>query len=214
MLPRLPHELLERILLQLDPLGVKTCALLSREFNTFIRSSIALQCLLAFHTVGVVDNPRCKLSYSGYAERYEAREKAWCRLQPAFTKTIDVMHGFSAKFDLTAGIYLHAHINRRDLHYCTLPSTSNDVPRWTTSMISSPISCMCCHYLFDKTPFRISTPDRELTIWGVFRLKLFFSNSPRENTIRWLSILEFSCNTPVQACRILSCKLSAITLFS
>lgn len=72
MLP-LPRELL----LQLDPLGVKACALLSREFNTFIHPSIALQYLLTCHAAGIVDNPRCKLPY--YAERYEAllkREKA------------------------------------------------------------------------------------------------------------------------------------------
>ena len=140
MLPRLPRELLEQILLQLDPLSVKACALLSREFITIIRSSLALRYLLACHTAGVVDNPRCKLSY---AERYEAlrkREKGWCGLQPTFTQTFDIKYGPSFKHDLTAGIYLHAHVDYRDLHYCALPSTPNDVPRWSAINAFGPSS--------------------------------------------------------------------------
>ena len=130
MLLLLPRELLEQILLQLDPQSLKTCALLSREFNTFIRSSITLQYLIACHAAGVLDNPRCILPY---AERYEAllkREKAWSRLQPVFTKTFDVTHGPSSIYDLTAGVYLLGNTNYRDLHYCVLPSTPNDVPQW------------------------------------------------------------------------------------
>lgn len=129
----LPREVLEQILLKLDPLSVKTCTRLSREFNTIICSSTALQYLLACLAAGVEDNPRCKLSY---AERYKAllkRERRWCGLQPAFTKTLDVKHEPPIyPSDLTSGLYLLGHVNSRDLHYCTLPSTPTDVIQWTS----------------------------------------------------------------------------------
>ena len=171
MLLRLPHELLENILLQLDPLSVKACALWSREFITIIRSSIALRYLLACHAAGVVDNPRGKLSRAARYEALRKREKGWRRLQPVFTQTFDIRHAPSRTCGLTAGrgVYLP---RRRHLHYCTIPSTPNDVDglpstplvqgmigrkylksltwAWpSTSMISSPASCTCCHCLFD-----------------------------------------------------------------
>lgn len=63
------RELLEQTLLKLDPFSVKNCALLSREFNTFISASIAFQYLFACHVAGVVNNPCHK---APYAERCEA----------------------------------------------------------------------------------------------------------------------------------------------
>jgi hypothetical protein len=129
----LPLDLLEQILLQLDAQDVRTCALLSKEFNTFIRSSIVLQYLIACHAAGVVDNPHCKLSY---AERYEAlskREKAWRRFQPLFTKKFNVPNKLPFGIHkLSAGVYLLGDSNGRDLRYCTLPSTPDEVPQWAT----------------------------------------------------------------------------------
>jgi len=129
----LPLDLLEQILLRLDAQDIRTCALLSKEFNIFIRSSIVLQHLIACHAAGVVDNPHCKLSY---AERYEAlskREKAWCRFQPVFKKTFDVPNEpCFGIHKLSGGIYLLGDSNRQDLRYCTLPSTPDEVPQWAT----------------------------------------------------------------------------------
>ncbi|KAF8731573.1 hypothetical protein AX14_004682 [Amanita brunnescens Koide BX004] len=140
MLLRLPHELLENILLQLDPLSVKACALWSREFITIIRSSIALRYLLACHAAGVVDNPHCKLSYAECYEALRKREKGWCRLQPAFIQTFDVWHGFTLKYDLTSGVYLQVAYRDVGVHYCTLPSTPNNVPRWAAINAFGPSS--------------------------------------------------------------------------
>ncbi|KAF8329212.1 hypothetical protein F5887DRAFT_1142549 [Amanita rubescens] len=129
----LPLDLREQILVQLDGQDIRTCTLLSKEFNVFIRSSIVLQYLIACHAAGVVDNPRCKLSY---AERYEAllkREEAWYRFQPVFTETFDVQSERQFGIHrLSAGIYLLGDNNRRDLRYCTLPSTPDEVPQWAT----------------------------------------------------------------------------------
>ena len=133
MLPllALPQELIEQILLLLDPQDITNCKLISREFNVFIRSSIVLQYLLACHAAGVLNNPNCNLPY---ADRYEAllkREKAWSRLQPVFKMTFDAIKEPSTIYDLTAGAFLLGDVNYRDLHYCTLPSTPNDIPQWT-----------------------------------------------------------------------------------
>lgn len=129
----LPLDLLEQILLRMDAQDIRTCTLLSKGFNIFIRSSVVLQYLIACHAAGVVDNQRCKLPY---AERHEAllkREKAWCRFQPVFTKTFDVPNELPFGIHkLTAGVFLLVDDNHRDLHYCTLPSTPDEVPQWAT----------------------------------------------------------------------------------
>lgn len=128
----LPPDLLERILLQLDGQDVITCSLISRQLNVFIRSSITLQYCIACHAAGVVDNPHCKLSYP---ERHEAllkREMAWRRLNPVFTMTFDVPHTPSALYDLTAGVYCSGDVNNQDVHYCSLPSTPQDILQWNT----------------------------------------------------------------------------------
>src|SRR6266550_6591065 len=109
----LPDELIEQILLQLDPQDIRTCKLISREFNVFIRSSIVLQYLLACQAAGVIDNPHCNLPY---ADRYEVllkREKAWSKLQPAFTTTFDATKEPSSIYDLTAGAFLLGDVNYR-----------------------------------------------------------------------------------------------------
>ncbi|KAF8334357.1 hypothetical protein F5887DRAFT_991429 [Amanita rubescens] len=128
----LPHELIEQILLKLDPKDIRNCKLISSEFNDFICSSIVLQYLLACQVAGVIDNPHCNLSY---ADRYDLllkREKAWSSLQPVFTTTFDATNEPSSIYDLTAGTFLLGDVNYRDLHYCTLPSTPNDIPQWNT----------------------------------------------------------------------------------
>lgn len=129
----LPRDLLEQILRRLNAQDVKTCSLISRKFNMIIRSSIFLQYRIACHAAGVVDDPRCKLAY---AERYEAllkRERAWRRFQPVFTKTLDVSNESPKRLvlqNVNAGLYLIGDFDHRNLHYCTLPSTPEDVPRW------------------------------------------------------------------------------------
>ncbi|KAF8329211.1 hypothetical protein F5887DRAFT_1111444 [Amanita rubescens] len=129
----LPLDLREQILLQLDGQDIRTCTLLSKEFNIFIRSSIVLQYLIACHAAGVVDNPYCKLSY---AERYEAlskREEAWRMFLPVFTRKFDVPNELRFGIHkLNAGVYLLGDSNGRDLRYCTLPSTPDEVPQWAT----------------------------------------------------------------------------------
>ncbi len=133
VIPALYSHYLSICVLRLDTQDIRTCTLLSKEFNIFIRSSIVLQYLIACHAAGVVDNPRCKLSY---AERYEAllkREKAWCRFQPVFGETFAVPN--EPRFDihkLSEGVYLLGDSNRRDLRCCTLPSTPDEVPQWAT----------------------------------------------------------------------------------
>ncbi|KAF8335199.1 hypothetical protein F5887DRAFT_892119, partial [Amanita rubescens] len=133
----LPPDLLERILLQLDGQDVITCSLISRQFNIFIRSSIILQYRIACHAAGVVDNPHCKLSYPERHEALSKREMAWRRLQPVFTKTFDVPHVPSSLYDLTSGIYC-SDVENQHLHYCSLPSTPEDVLQWNTIYVHGP----------------------------------------------------------------------------
>jgi len=128
----LPHDLLEQILLYLDAEDVRKCTLVSKRINDFILSSVILRYRLACHAAGVVDNPYCTLSF---AERYEAlmkREKAWCRFQPTFIKTFDDAHKPVSICDLTSGVYVSDDSEGHNLHYCFLPSTPDDVLRWTT----------------------------------------------------------------------------------
>ncbi len=135
----LPHDLLERIFLYLDPQDVRRCTLVSRQINNFIPSSVVLRYRLACHAAGVIDNPCCNLSF---AERYEAlmkREKAWCRFQPAFVKTFDDAYQPFPICDLTSGLYLYGDSEGHNLHYCFLPSTPDDVLRWTTIPSHAPI---------------------------------------------------------------------------
>ena len=126
----LPRDLLEQILLQLDPQDLVTSALISRRFKTIIHSSIALRYHIACHAAGVIDNPHCNISY---AERYNAllkREKAWSRLQLVFSKTFDLPHKPASIYGSTTGVYLSGYIDEQDFRHCALPSTPDDVPRW------------------------------------------------------------------------------------
>ncbi|KAF8344628.1 hypothetical protein F5887DRAFT_969911 [Amanita rubescens] len=132
MLKALPHELIEQILLKLDPKDIRNCKLISSQFNDFICSSIVLQYLLACQVAGVIDNPHSNLSYADRYDRLLKREKAWSSLQPVFTTTFDATNEPSSIYDLTAGTFLLGDVNYRDLHYCTLPSTPDDIPQWIT----------------------------------------------------------------------------------
>ena len=131
----LPRELLEQIFLYLDAQDVRKCTLVSRRINDFTRSSLVLRHRLACDAAGVVDNPYCKFSVT---ERYDAlmkREKAWRRFQPVFTKMFDDVHEPSfPTCSLTSSVYLYGeYCDREDcLRYCFLPSTPDDVLRWTT----------------------------------------------------------------------------------
>ena len=137
----LPYDLLERILLYLDAQDVGRCTLVPRQINNFVPSSVILRYRLACHAAGVVDNPCRNLSF---AERYEAlikREKAWSTFQPAFIKTFhDAYKASSIVYNLTSGVYLYGDGWGRNLwHYCFLPSTPDDVLRWTTIPSHAPI---------------------------------------------------------------------------
>ena len=44
----------------------------------------------------------------------------------------DAINEPSTIYDLTAGAFLLGDVNYRDLHYCGLPSTPNDIPQRTT----------------------------------------------------------------------------------
>ncbi|KAF8347179.1 hypothetical protein F5887DRAFT_1281293 [Amanita rubescens] len=135
----LPHDVLELIFLYLDAEDVRKCTLVSMQINSFIRSSLILRYHLACYAAGVVDNPYCTLSF---AERYDAlmkREKAWCRFQPAFIKTFDDAHKPFPICDLTSGVYLYGDSEGHNLHYCSLPSTPDDVLRWITIPSHAPI---------------------------------------------------------------------------
>ncbi|KAF8335207.1 hypothetical protein F5887DRAFT_1079286 [Amanita rubescens] len=135
----LPHDLLEQTFLYLDAEDVRKCTLVSRRINDFILSSVILRYRLACHAAGVVDNPYCTLSF---AKRYEAlmkREKAWCRFQPAFIKTFNDVYKPISICDLTSGVYLYGDREGHNVHYCFLPSTPDDVLRWTTVPGHAPI---------------------------------------------------------------------------
>ncbi|KAF8730012.1 hypothetical protein AX14_005814 [Amanita brunnescens Koide BX004] len=109
-----------------------------------------------------------------YAERYEVllkREKAWTRLQPAFTKIVDVNYG--------SRLVLRTPV-------AEISSEDKDGGILAVGMV-----------VYEHDLVANVIPDREFTICGLggLRWKSLFFNSPRENIIRWLSVLESSCNT-------------------
>ncbi|KIL66426.1 hypothetical protein M378DRAFT_160889 [Amanita muscaria Koide BX008] len=128
----LPRELMERVLLLLDIEHILTCRLVNREFNKSIQSSMLLQYFLACRAAGVIDNPRSSLSYAERLEALGKREDAWRNLNPVFEMTIEVNHPPSSisTYGLTGGAYFLKDSNQGDLHYCRLPSSSQDSPRW------------------------------------------------------------------------------------
>ncbi|KAM6501846.1 hypothetical protein JOM56_001823 [Amanita muscaria] len=128
----LPRELMERILLLLDIEHILTCRLVNREFNESIQSSMLLQYFLACTAAGVIDNPRSSLSYAERLEALGKREDAWRNLNPVFEMTIEVNHPPSSisTYGLTGGAYFLKDSNQGDLHYCHLPSSPQESPRW------------------------------------------------------------------------------------
>ncbi|KIL63039.1 hypothetical protein M378DRAFT_164920 [Amanita muscaria Koide BX008] len=124
----LPHELVERILLLLDTKSVLTCRLFNRQLNAIIQSSTVLQYLQACEAAGVIDNPRSPLSYAERLEALGKREDAWRKLEPVFETTIKGNHLPLTMSYFTGGAYF---INNNDLHYCHLPSSPQDKPRWS-----------------------------------------------------------------------------------
>ncbi|KAM6499997.1 hypothetical protein JOM56_005505 [Amanita muscaria] len=128
----LPRELVERIFLLPDIKSILTCRLINREFNEIIQSSTVLQYFLACKAAGVLDNPRSLLSYSERLEALNKWEDAWKNLKPVFETTIKVDHQPStiSIYALTGGSYFLDDDNLRDLHYCRLPSSPQDNPRW------------------------------------------------------------------------------------
>ena len=123
---------MERILLLLDIVNILTCRLVNREFNEFIQSSILLQYFLACKAAGVIDNPRSSFSYASRLEALEKREDAWRKLNPVFEMTIEIDHPPSSisTYGLTGGVYFLKDNNQEDLHYCHLPSSPQESPRW------------------------------------------------------------------------------------
>ncbi|KIL63942.1 hypothetical protein M378DRAFT_163905 [Amanita muscaria Koide BX008] len=125
-----PRELVERILLLLDPKSILICRLVNRRFNEIIRSSTLLQYALACKAADVIDNPRSTISCAERLEALEKREDAWRTLKPVFKMTIKVKHQPSAIYGLTEGAYFLDDHNGKDLHYCKLPSSPKDNPQW------------------------------------------------------------------------------------
>ena len=138
-IPALPGDLLEQILMHLDAQDVRKCMPVSKQINNFIRSSVILRYRLACHAAGVVDNTYCTLSFAARYEALMKREKAWCRFQPAFIKTFDDMHNLFPMGALTSGVLPYSDVLPRNLHYCFLPSTPDDVLRWTAIPNHTPI---------------------------------------------------------------------------
>ncbi|KAM6497441.1 hypothetical protein JOM56_007914 [Amanita muscaria] len=126
----LPHELVERILLLLDTKSVRRSRLVNREFNAIIQSSTSVQYYLACEAAGVIDNPQSLLSYGERLEALKKREDAWRKLKPAFETTIKINDLPSALYDLSAGNLFRLDTNRKELHYCRLPSSPRDNPQW------------------------------------------------------------------------------------
>ncbi|KAF8316028.1 hypothetical protein F5887DRAFT_1167534 [Amanita rubescens] len=138
----LPGDLLEEIFMHLDAQDLRKCLPVSKQINNFIHSSVILRYRLACHAAGVVDNTYCTLSFAARYEALMKREKAWCRFQPAFIKTFDDVHNRYPVWDLTSGVYLyyfHVSVHIYHLHYCLLPSTPDDVLRWTAIPNHTPI---------------------------------------------------------------------------
>ncbi|KAM6499991.1 hypothetical protein JOM56_005499 [Amanita muscaria] len=130
MIFQVPQELVERILLLLDTNSMLTCRLINREFNDIIQSSTLLQYLLACTIAGVIDNPSSPLSYGERLEALLKREEAWRTLKPVFETLIKVNHQPYSIHGLTEGTYFLDDYNRKDLHYCRLPSSPHDNPQW------------------------------------------------------------------------------------
>ncbi|KIL62092.1 hypothetical protein M378DRAFT_804991 [Amanita muscaria Koide BX008] len=126
----LPHELVERIFLLLDTKSVLRSRLVNREFNAIIQSSTSVQYYLACEAAGVIDNPQSPLSYGERLEALKQREDAWRKLKPAFETTIKTNDLPSALYDLSAGNLFRLDKNRKELHYCRLPSSPQDSPQW------------------------------------------------------------------------------------
>ncbi|KIL63058.1 hypothetical protein M378DRAFT_164939 [Amanita muscaria Koide BX008] len=126
----LPYELVERILLLLATESVQTCRLVNRALSAIIQSSALLQYSQACEAAGVIDNPRSLLSYPERLEALEKREDAWRKLKPVFETTIKVEHQQSSLYGLTEGMYFLGDNNEKDLHYCHLPLSPQDDPRW------------------------------------------------------------------------------------
>ncbi|KAF8337266.1 hypothetical protein F5887DRAFT_890629, partial [Amanita rubescens] len=177
----LPHDLLERIFLYLDAQDVRRRTFVSRRINNFVPSSVILRYRLACHAAGVVDNPCCNLSF---AERYEAlikREKAWWRFQPAFIKTFHDAFKASPICSLTSGVHLYGESGGRNLHYCFLPSTPDDVLRWTTIPSHAPVKNWI-------VPLHISVR----WAWPVVIMISWSSSSPRVWYSLYITLLQFS----------------------
>ncbi|KAM6499871.1 hypothetical protein JOM56_005379 [Amanita muscaria] len=126
----LPYELVERILLLLATESVQTCRLVNRALSAIIQSSVLLQYSQACEAAGVIDNPRSLLSYPERLEALEKREDSWRKLKPVFETTIKVDHQQSSLYGLTEGMYFLGDNNEKDLHYCHLPLSPQDDPRW------------------------------------------------------------------------------------
>jgi len=124
--------------MHLDAQDVRKCMPVSKQINNFIHSSVILRYRLACHAAGVVDNTYCTLSFAARYEALMKREKEWCRFQPAFIKTFDV-HDRFPPCELTSGVYLYRDVSRHNLHYCFLPSTPDEVLRWTAVPNHTPI---------------------------------------------------------------------------
>ena len=127
----LPHELVERILLWLATESVQTCRLVNRELNAIIQSSTALQYFQACEAAGVIDNPQSPFSYAERLEALAKREDSWRKLKPVFETTIKGNRLPSSMSYFTAGAYFIDDNNKKDVHYCYLPSSPGVSPRWT-----------------------------------------------------------------------------------
>ena len=121
--------------------------MVSMQINNFIHSSVTLRYRLACDAAGVVDNLYCTLSF---AERHEAltkREKEGCRFQPGFIKMFDDAHKPFPICDLISGVYLYGDSEGHNLTYCSLPSTPDDILRWTTIPSHAPIKNWDHHWM-------------------------------------------------------------------
>ncbi|TFK41206.1 hypothetical protein BDQ12DRAFT_679076 [Crucibulum laeve] len=126
----IPEELIVQILSYLGPSDLVTCELTSSTLRSIIKEAVVLRYSRALQVAGMEDNPNSNLSVTERLARLERRESAWFKNIPDFTTTIPVHHNPSGIYDLTSGVYLLGNTNRLALHYCKLPTSSEDDTSW------------------------------------------------------------------------------------
>ncbi|KAG5651944.1 hypothetical protein H0H81_006828 [Sphagnurus paluster] len=130
MLLLLPPELTVRIISLLDLRDILKIKRVHSTFRDYVKSFNTLQYRIATLSAGVENNQHSTVSISDRLEVLNSLQLGWARGNVDFKKTVPVLHQPSGIYDLKGGVYLLGDVDRRTLHYFTLPCTPDDEVVW------------------------------------------------------------------------------------